>query len=158
MRFETARFGSVEVADDKILRFEYGLPGFPDCTQFIVMDHDKETPLKWLQCVDRPEVAFLVVEPEQVMSAYEVEVPETVLTLLGWDKDDDVSDLAVFVILHAEDAELSANLRAPIVVNIGKRLAFQLILDDMTTPLRYRIAPEGDAASEDGATKSAAER
>ena len=48
MKFDTSRFGTVEVAEDKLLHFEHGLPGFPDCTRFIVMDHDRETPLKWL--------------------------------------------------------------------------------------------------------------
>jgi flagellar assembly factor FliW len=142
VKFETPRFGHIEVDGDKIVRFENGMPGFPDCTQFIVMDHDRETPLKWLQCVDRPEVAFLVVEPEQVLSTYTVEVPESVLRVVQWEKGSDVRDVSVFVILNVENGELTANLRAPVVVNIKKRLAFQMILDNLEIPLRMRIEPE----------------
>jgi flagellar assembly factor FliW len=147
MKFETSRFGSIEVADDKIIRFENGMPGFVDCTQFIVMDHDRETPLKWLQCVDRSEVAFLVVEPEQVLGSYEVEVPPSVLRIVQWDEHDDARDVAVFVILNVDDGELTANLRAPVVVNVRKRLAFQMILEDLEIPVRHHIRPEDATAS-----------
>ena len=142
MKFETPRFGSIDVDADKIIRFENGMPGFPDCTQFIVMDHDVATPLKWLQCVDRPEVAFLVVEPEQVLSNYEVEVPSWVLRLVSWNEEDDTRDVGTFLILNVADEELTANLRAPVIVNIRKRLAFQMILDDMEIPIRHPIRPE----------------
>jgi flagellar assembly factor FliW len=141
MRFESPRWGVIEVEDDKLITFERGLPGFPDCTQFIVMDHDRETPLKWLQCVVRPEVAFLIVEPEQVLASYEVEVPDSVLSLLELEKTNGADDVAVFVILNVEEKALTANLRAPVVVNIRARRAHQLILDDPNIPLQQEISP-----------------
>jgi flagellar assembly factor FliW len=141
-RFESPRFGALEVADDRVLDFPRGLPGFPDCRQFIVMDHDRETPLRWLQCVDRPEVAFLIVEPQQVLGAYGVEVPRHVLGVLGWDGDShDPADVLVFVILNAGESALTANLRAPVVVNARTRRAFQLILEDPGLSLRHPITP-----------------
>jgi flagellar assembly factor FliW len=141
MRFESPRWGVIEVEDDKVITFESGLPGFPDCTQFIVMDHDRETPLKWLQCVERPEVAFLIVEPEQVLASYEVEVPESVLGLLQLEDPERADDIAVFVILNVEEKMLTANLRAPVVVNVQARRAYQLILDDPNIPLQQEISP-----------------
>ncbi len=146
MKFETPRFGTIEVEEDKLLQFEQGLPGFPTCKRFVVMDHDRETPLKWLQCVDRPEVAFLVVEPEQVMGSYQVDVPDTVLRQLGLEEAADPSEVAVFVILNISDEKLTANLRAPVVVNIAQRRAFQLILDRPDVSLRYPLAP-GETSS-----------
>jgi flagellar assembly factor FliW len=111
------------------------------------MDHDRETPLKWLQSVDQPEIAFLIVEPEQVLRSYEVEVPDPVLRVLGWEDGADPSDVAVFVILNVTDENLTANLRAPVVVNLAKRRAFQLILDSPDVSLRHPIAPIADALS-----------
>lgn len=141
MKFESPRFGTLEVAHDRVLDFPRGLPGFPECKQFIVMDHDRETPLRWLQCVDRPEVAFLIVEPQQVLASYGVEVPAHVLAFLGWsDESHDPADVLVFVILNAGEADLTANLRAPVVVNARTRRAFQLILEDPALPLRHPIS------------------
>ena len=142
MNIDSPRFGTLEVDEEMILHLERGMPGFPDCTQFIVMDHDKETPFKWLQSIDRPEVAFLVVEPEQVMRSYQVDVPTEVLSLVQWDKDCTEADIAVFVILNVEDGNLTANLRAPVIVNISKRVAFQMIIEDPEAPVRAPIGPK----------------
>jgi len=143
MKFESSRFGAIEVDEEKILHFPRGLPGFSGCTEFIVMDHDKETPLKWLQCVDRPEVAFLVVEPEQILLSYGLEIPEPVLAFLGWQKETgDPRDVVVFVILTVDGENLTANLRAPVLVNLENRRAHQMILDDPQIPIQYPIRPE----------------
>lgn len=143
MRFESPRFGPIDVDDDKLIHFPRGLPGFPDCTEFIVMDHDTETPLRWLQCVDRPEVAFLVVEPDQILLSYGLDIPPPVLAFLGWRQESgSPNDVIVFVILTVDGAHLSANLRAPVVVNVKNRRAQQMILDDPSIPLRHPIRPE----------------
>ena len=142
MNIDSPRFGALEVDEERILNFARGLPGFPDCTRFFVVDHDKETPLKWLQSVDRPEIAFLIVEPEQVMKSFEVDVPTAVLNLLQWDKDSTEADVSVFVILNVEDGNLTANLKAPVIVNIPKRLACQMIVEDPGAPVRAPIGPK----------------
>jgi flagellar assembly factor FliW len=144
-RFESPRFGSVEVADERVVEFPRGLPGFPDCRRFILMDHDRETPLRWLQCVDRPEIAFLVVEPHQVLAAYDIEVPLHVLAFLGWESSDGASDVLLLVLLNASESALAANLRAPLVVHTRTRRATQLILDDPALSFRHPIG--GDPAA-----------
>jgi flagellar assembly factor FliW len=148
LQFVSPRFGPIEVSDDAVIHFERGVPGFPGCPRFIVMDHDRQTPLKWLQCVDRPEVAFLIVEPGQIGAAYELDVPADALPVLGLTPDASPENLAVFLIVNAEQGELTANLRAPIVVNLATRGACQLILDDPGAPLRHPIAKRDKAEAE----------
>ncbi len=142
MKVDTERWGSLEISADDIIHFETGLAGFPECSQFIVMDHDRNTPIKWLQCIDTPELSFVIIEPEQILSSYSVDVPALVMQKLGWTQDVDPATVAVFVILNCDSEELTANLRAPVVVNIQNRRAMQLILDDPTIPLRHPVAPK----------------
>jgi flagellar assembly factor FliW len=142
MRIDTPRWGSIEIDPAAIIHFETGLAGFPDCARFVVMDHDRDTPLKWLQSIDRPEIAFVIVEPHQVLSAYTVDVPEPVMKKIGWDRDVKPEDVAVFLILNCDQGNLTANLRAPVVVNVQNRRAFQLILDSPDIPLRHPLHPE----------------
>lgn len=139
MRVETPRFGTIEVDDDKVIHFETGLAGFPDCATFIVMDHDRDTPIKWLQCLDHPELAFVIVAPERVLPAFELEVPAPIVKKLGFPDDVPPADVAVFVILNCEGDQVTANLRAPVIVNVAKRLALQLIIDDPAVPLRHPV-------------------
>ncbi|MEE8558793.1 MAG: flagellar assembly protein FliW, partial [Myxococcota bacterium] len=117
-------------------------PGFPDCKRFFILDHDRETPLKWFQSVDRPEVALLIVEPEQIIAGYKLEIPPAVLPFLGWKDGDSVEELCAFVILNVEGGELAANLRAPVLVHTRERRGIQLILEDPKIPLRYTIPAE----------------
>ncbi len=149
-QFESPRFGSIEVDEEQFIHFERGLPGFPGCHDFVVMEHDRETPLHWMQSVDRPEVAFLIVEPAQVLSTYRVEIPPRILASLAWDENHDAEqDVAVFVILNAEGSTLTANLRAPVLVHMKTRRGHQMILDDPSLPLRHEIAPEPVPQSEE---------
>lgn len=145
MRVDTARFGTIEVEDDKIIQFETGLAGFPDCASFIVMDHDRDTPLKWLQCIDHPDLAFVIVEPERILPGFELEVPEPMVKKLGFADEVRAGDVAVFVILNCTGDQVTANLRAPVIVNVGNRRGLQLIIDDPSVPLRH---PIGGAAEE----------
>jgi flagellar assembly factor FliW len=134
------RFGAIEVSDDKRIDFPRGLPGFPDCRGFVVMEHDRDTPLRWLQCIDRPEVSFLVVDPAEVMTSYAVDIPPHVLETVEFHaQSDDPSDVAVLIILNAGPEKLTANLRAPVVVNARSRRALQMIIDDPHLPLRHPV-------------------
>jgi flagellar assembly factor FliW len=148
MIFESPRWGKIDVDDARILHFQTGLAGFTGCERFIVMDHDLDTPLKWLQCVDRPELAFLIIEPEQILTSYSLDIPAPALHALGWPVDAaqvQPQDIAVFVILNANGDQLTANLRAPVLVHIARRQALQLILDDPSIPLRHPIEPQNVA-------------
>ena len=49
------------------------------------------------------------------------------------------SDLIVFVILNVEEDSLTANLRAPVIVNAKNRKALQLLLEDSDSPLRHPV-------------------
>lgn len=140
IHIESPRFGPLEISEDRVLCFPSGLPGFPACRRFVLMDHDRETPLRWLHCIDRAEIAFLVVEPHEILASYDVEVPQDVLSLLGWRAEShDSSDVLLLLILNAGESSLAANLRAPIVVNTRTRQAHQLILENPALSFRHPL-------------------
>ena len=56
----TNAFGKIAIADDKIIRFEHGILGFPDLKEFtLIFNIDKgvESNIKWLQSLDEPNFA-----------------------------------------------------------------------------------------------------
>ena len=69
-------------------------------------------------------------------------MPVGVLPAIGWNEGDEAKDLGVFLILNVEDGELTANLRAPVIVHVRERRALQVIVDDPDVPIRQRIAPD----------------
>ncbi len=110
---KTSRFGVVEIPEEKIIDFPEGIPGFQQIKRYILMDY-KDTPLKWLQAVDDPDVAFIVVEPQLINPDFNVSVDEQTKTLLEL-RDED--DLAVLVIIRREGDQLIANLQYPLFFN-----------------------------------------
>jgi flagellar assembly factor FliW len=91
-----------------------------------------------LTSLDDPGLRFLVVPPAPFFPDYSPEVDEAVLTDLGSRSAD---DLVVLCVLTAGDslASTTANLAAPVVLDIATRRAVQVVLDDpglsVATPL-----------------------
>ena len=69
----TNAFGKIAIEDEKIIRFEHGILGFPDLKEFtLIFNIDKgvESNIKWLQSLDEPNFAMPVMDPSLVMDAY----------------------------------------------------------------------------------------
>ncbi len=130
----SARFGSFDLPVSSVLRFPDGLVGFPDYHVFVIMEHASASPLRWLLCLDEPELAFAIVDPADFFTNYD---PGTV--------EADAVDVAVFAIVTIpadKPAALSANLMAPVVVDIRTRVAHQLVLDDGRYSTRHSLLPQ----------------
>lgn len=123
--FYTSRFGIVEVADEKIIHFPEGIPGFPQINRYILMDY-KDTPLKWLQAVDDPDVAFIVIEPQFINPDFKVTPDEQTRSLLDLKNDD---DLIVLIIIRREGDQIIANFQYPLLFNSGLMRGVQVCLE-----------------------------
>ena len=123
--FETSRFGPLEVPEDRIIRFPTGLLGFPQLNRYALIDY-KDTPLKWLQSVDDPEVAFIVADPRTISGEGTITLGDDVVRFLKIEKEE---DLAVLIILRVEGDQVIANLTGPIAVNSSRMLGVQAVLD-----------------------------
>lgn len=122
--FQTQRFGTLEVEDDRIITFPKGLLGFDEVKRYILIDY-KDTPLKWLQAVDHPNIAFIVAEPGMFLSGYPIEVDHLTRLSLKIERDEDI---AVLVILRVDGNNVIANLQGPLIINSQLMIGSQVIL------------------------------
>ena len=125
MKLHTSRFGELEVQEDKIIDFPSGLVGLPEVNRFILMDH-KDTHLKWLQAVDEPDIAFIVVSPSLIAEEYSINVDKSVKQYIQLDNDD---DMAVLVTMRVAGEDVVANFQGPIVINSKAKKGVQVVLD-----------------------------
>ena len=123
--FKTTRFGPIDVSDDRIIRFPVGLLGFPRLNRYILMDN-RDTPVKWLQAVDDPDVAFVVADPKTVAGDRTITLDGEVARFLQVEHED---DLAVLLILRVEEGKVIANLNGPLAINSSRMLGVQVVLD-----------------------------
>lgn len=124
-RFNTTRFGTLEVSEDSIITFPEGIPGFPDAINYILIDY-KDTPFKWLQAVDDPDLAFIVTEPKTFSIEYSIKIDETIRDRLMLENEE---DLAVLLIVRVENGNVIANLNGPLLINAGNKTGLQAVLD-----------------------------
>ncbi|MDB5800055.1 MAG: hypothetical protein JWL63_994 [Rhodocyclales bacterium] len=144
MKIESPRFGSLEVDADKLIEFPAGLPGFEDCKKFTLLEvgEAKSPSVGVLQCVDRPEVAFSVAEPDQFGLHYEFSLTEDEEKLIDVTR---IEDVVVFLILRRDEGPASsvpvkANLMAPLVINAVQRIGIQKIIGRVGCDVTLRAA------------------
>ncbi len=140
MKCHSTRFGSFEVSDVSIVTFPSGLLGFPEQQRYVILDHDTEAPFKWLQSVEEPDLAFVILDPAVFHPAYRVDVPADALTEI---RDEERADLALVVILTipSEDSgRITANLRGPLIISHKTKRGKQLVLSE-DFPTRFPLFP-----------------
>jgi len=135
MKIETTRFGAVEVEQEDVLDFPGGLLGLEDCRQWVLLADAENDALGWLQCAGRAEYAFAVVCPRRFVPEYQVRVSRGELTPLLLT---DVQDAQVLAIVGKSQHGITLNLKAPVVINLERRLGRQVITNgDM--PVAYEL-------------------
>jgi flagellar assembly factor FliW len=130
MRIQSTRFGDIECPDHKILKIPSGIIGFPASTRYLVLDHDRDVPFKWLQSLDQEELAFVIVDPVWFKPDYQVTIALDEIMELGRVEERDLILFVMLTIPSDDPGRMTANLRGPVVVNAGTRMAKQLILRD----------------------------
>ena len=127
MEIVTTRFGTLSVDDERVITFPKGLLGFPDHNRYALIQTGEENYFFWLQCVDEPNLAFVVTDPSIFFKDYQVPIKEETQAELALE---DVAFAQVFVICNKVDDWLTGNLLGPIVVNAQNRVAQQVVLTD----------------------------
>lgn len=142
MKVETRHFGELEVEENKIIRLPEGLLGFEEYQRFILVDgEDQSIPFQWLQSLDCPELAFVVMDPFLVRKDYEFELPPEVEEELGIGSKAEVTVLGI-VVLPEDLSQMTVNLTAPLIINMKKRIGKQVVLDDPRYTVRHYILEE----------------
>jgi len=138
MKIETARFGEIEISEHEIYTFSDGIPGFEHDRRFTLVGLEGLDGFACLQCVDRGELSFIVVNPFVFFPDYEFNLPEVETNLLEVEQP---GDLAVWSIVTIKDQLETAtvNLVAPVVLNERKRLGKQVILVDPNLSTRHAL-------------------
>lgn len=138
MLIETARFGDFELNESKLIEFPSGLPGFEELNSFIILEINETKPLYWLQSTQNKHISLPVIIPFELLDDYYIEIRENELEGLHIKDKNDLLILNVVVVPN-ELAEMTANLAAPIIVNLKEGLGKQLLIDAAELPVKYPI-------------------
>jgi flagellar assembly factor FliW len=138
MRVNTTRFGRLEIDADDVLLFPTGLLGLEDCRHWVLLADAENDSLGWLQSIMRPEVALAVVSPRRFVPDYQLRVARSELSALELD---DLRQAQVLLVVGKNDFGVTVNLKAPLVINIDRRLASQVIANG-DQPVQHQLTAE----------------
>jgi flagellar assembly factor FliW len=141
LKIQTSRFGEIECNEADILSLAEGLIGFPELQRYVLLDHDTDSPFKWLQSLDDGAMAFVVISPLTFRPDYTVEVTEEEISSLQLTSAEDAV-ISVIVTIPMDPKKMSANLKAPLVFNLKNRLGKQLIVKDPQYQTKHFIMEE----------------
>jgi flagellar assembly factor FliW len=125
---KTTRFGEMEVDESRAIHFTDGLPGFHNKRDFIILEHKPGSPFLWLQSMDTPDLAFVMINPFMMKSDYLQDLPPEEEALLKNKNDDEIIVFSLVTIPRGEVEKATVNLMGPIVVESKSRNAKQVIL------------------------------
>lgn len=144
MHIDSRIFGEIDINDDKIIRFEEGVIGFKEYHNYaLIYDEEKRKDPKggimWLQCMDEPDLAFPVADPLHIYPGYNPVVEDEWLAPIG--EFDDVDDIFLLSILTvpSDITKVTANLKAPLIINTVTKKACQTIVNNEEYEIKYNI-------------------
>lgn len=123
-------------ADREVVMFPHGLPGFEECKSFVVFTADA-APFHWLTSVEGPAASFLTIDPRVALPTFRYTLSAADLSRLQASEDTPLLWLAI--VLVEPDGAVTANLRAPIVINPATMLGHQVMPQNCLYPLRHLI-------------------
>jgi flagellar assembly factor FliW len=139
----TRRFGALEYADSSVLTFSPGPPGFADQTRFALVERPDLAPVVFLQSLSSAELCFLAAPVQALLADYDLAMTSEDLERLGLSTSRQPTPgrevLCLALLCAPENGPMTANLLAPVVVNLETRAAVQAVRADTRYSHRHAI-------------------
>ena len=151
--FQSIRFGSIEIAEEDVIEFPLGLIGLGG-VRYALIDRNPGTGFLWLHSVEDDALALPVVKPEQFFSEFALDIATEDRERTGI-QDATGADVYVTVRATPNPLDITANLRAPLVIrdghgyqviNVSEDAPLQAPLFELPTPAVAKQAQSADAA------------
>jgi flagellar assembly factor FliW len=136
MQVRTTRFGTIEIADERVITFPKGLLGFAEYKRYCLLEPADDACFFWLQSLDDPSLAFVVTDPSFFITEYSVPIRDDQMVELKLPR---LEDAQVFVIVNKIDQSLTGNLQGPLVINTVTRAAEQFVLAEKRWTTRHPL-------------------
>jgi len=141
MEIDTIRFGTVEVDEKKVIVFSEGIPGLEEYRKYVLLQFEDSYPIIWLQSVDEGGICIPVLDTFSVLTGYVFDIDDTDVKELELNAPEELHVVSVLVI--PEDIQqMTANLAAPIIINITTGKAKQIMLGGGDYNIRAPIFPD----------------
>ncbi len=138
---ETKFFGTIDIEEEKIIEFPMGIIGFENLRKFaLIYDSEREerSKISWLQSMEEPLMVLPVINPIDIVEEYSPIIEDELTKSIGDPAD---ADIVIFVTMSipSDLTKMTANLKAPIIINTVNRKAMQVIAENQDYMIKYNV-------------------
>ena len=135
-------YGVVEYKQEDLVIFPDGLFGFPKLTRYLLLrlnEEEDDDSMLLFQSVERPEVAFVLINPTCLLPDY---TPSLTPEELAFLEVEDSGELSYFVIcvIHDNYLDNTVNLKCPLSINPTTRIGMQIIMEQSPYGFRHKLS------------------
>jgi flagellar assembly factor FliW len=138
---ETKFFGTVDIEDEKIIEFPMGIIGFENLKKFaLIYDSEREerSKISWLQSMEEPLMVLPVINPIDIAESYNPIIEDELMKIIGDPADADVL-IFTSMSIPSDITKMTANFKAPFIINTVDRKAMQVIVENEDYPVKYNV-------------------
>jgi len=129
--------GKILFEQDDIILFEKGIPGVEEYKKYIIKDVE-DSYFKIMQSIEEAELGFIIISAFDVKKDYEIKLTSEILNKLEIKEANEVA-LYSIVSLNSNPENITANLRAPLIININKKKGEQYILEKEKYKIKEKV-------------------
>lgn len=144
MEINTKYLGKINIDKSSVLSFPNGLLGLKDSKEFAIINLEDIPHFKFLQDIRNENISFLVINPWDFFSDYDIELPDDKLKNIDINpKGDNLMEIYTIITLSKEFKKSTANLLAPVVINLKEKKGKQIVLNNSPYTTKHSIFKEG---------------
>lgn len=137
---DTTKFGNIQYSESDVLTFVRAILGFEDLRKYIIVSRPESEPFKWLQSLEDPNVAFVIVEPRLILDNYVVELSQhDIKQLHGTQQLNDYKIFVIMTVPKGHPEKISVNLQGPLIINLKNLKAIQMVLNNPEYDIRFSL-------------------
>lgn len=120
-----------------IITFEKSIPGFENSKKFIIKEVE-DSGFYIIQSLEEVELGFILISPFSIIENYEIRLNEEIIKNLEI-KDEKEVVLYSVITLNSDIEKITANLKAPIVINNKTNKGEQYITENNKYNIRQKV-------------------
>lgn len=137
MELSTKFFETININKGDIISFPDAIPGFDELNEFVIISIEDNEKIKCLQSTQDVNTCLLIITPWEYFNDYSIKLSEEEICELNLESEDQAM---VYNIITIRDDKITANLVAPLVINVIKGIGKQIILPNTNYKVRQEIA------------------